>query len=170
MPKLRRVSSAAGRRPTSSIKDSLANVRANIARRPRRRPGAQRRRVGLTPRGSRTATTALIVESCRCLSAAAGAVRRSPGPAGLRGRLGAEAASGGPVRRSVQGKLRSTKSHAGDLAARRPPPRAPCSSCAGPLGSQPCSSCRIHCTRTGLPTARDMTAASSAASSVPRRP
>ena len=29
------------------------------------------------------------------------------------------------------------------------------SNCGGPFGSQPCSSSRIHCTRTGRPTARD---------------
>ena len=38
-------------------------------------------------------------------------------------------------------------------------------SCGGPLGSHPCSSSRIHCTRTGLPTACDISAASSGASS-----
>ena len=44
------------------------------------------------------------------------------------------------------------------------------SSCGGPLGSQPCSSSRIHCTRTGRPTARDRIAASAAASSWPFMP
>ncbi len=44
------------------------------------------------------------------------------------------------------------------------------SSCGGPLGSQPCSSSRIHCTRTGRPTARDSSAASAAASSWPFMP
>ena len=46
-----------------------------------------------------------------------------------------------------------------------PPSRVSSSSCGGPFGSQPCSSSRIHCTRTGLPTACDSSAASAAASS-----
>ena len=37
----------------------------------------------------------------------------------------------------------------------------------GPFGSQPCSSSRIHWTRTGRPTARERSAASQAASSAP---
>jgi len=40
----------------------------------------------------------------------------------------------------------------------------------GPLGSQPCSSARDHCTRTGRPTALAKSAASAAASSWPLRP
>ena len=40
----------------------------------------------------------------------------------------------------------------------------------GPFGSQPCSSARDHCTRTGRPTALASSAASAAASSCPLRP
>ena len=45
-------------------------------------------------------------------------------------------------------------SHATGLPfASRPARRS--TNCGGPLGSQPCSSCRIHCRRTGLPTSRE---------------
>ena len=40
----------------------------------------------------------------------------------------------------------------------------------GPFGSQPCSSSRDHCTRTGLPSSFEMSAASQVASSWPFRP
>ena len=40
----------------------------------------------------------------------------------------------------------------------------------GPFGSQPCSSSRIHCTRTGLPISLEIRAASQVASSWPLRP
>src|SRR5262249_36734300 len=39
-----------------------------------------------------------------------------------------------------------------------------------PKGSHACSSCRIHCTRTGFPTAWERSAASPAASSAPLWP
>ena len=42
--------------------------------------------------------------------------------------------------------------------------------CGGPLGSHACSSSRIHCTRTGFPTARERSSASAAASSLPLPP
>ncbi len=57
-----------------------------------------------------------------------------------------------------------------ELCRRRQRRLCASSSCAGPLGSQPCSSWRDHWTRTGAPTARESNAASSAPSSVLMRP
>ena len=54
--------------------------------------------------------------------------------------------------------------HAAILPSSDEPPSM-ASSCGGPFGSQPSSSARVHCTRTGRPTARDSSAASAPASS-----
>ncbi len=63
----------------------------------------------------------------------------------------------------------SSDSHATTLPAASSPA---CSSTSvgGPFGSQPCSSSRDHCTRTGLPISLEMSAASAVQSSWPLRP
>ena len=119
--------------------------------------GAQRMRFGETPI-DKIGKDALVVDAVDFTGALT-----AVGGVGIR-RLDADLkrtpACGVPSA-SVRGKLKSVKSHAVSLPS--PSTAALTSStCAGPFGDQPCSSSRDHCTRTGAPTARESSAASSA--------
>ena len=84
------------------------------------------------------------------------------------GRLRAEQRHVGQARRRLGQPHLGAPGGDAAVGVERPGQRS--SNCGGPLGSQPCSSARVHCTRTGWPTAFDRSAASAAASSWPFMP